>query len=132
MTLWIEHIQEIGTYTQDVGRHPYRAILHPSRAEAPAEAVIHEEPEHPATGADAVLEPGCGAAGEFLPFQPEKIVEQSAQLHDALVVSVEFSAARVQGAKSDLSGGEGGCKRGRKPCRRLPLGRARIHNLANV
>ena len=77
-------------------------------AEAPAEAVIHEEPEHPATGADAVPEPGCGEAGEFLPFQPEKIVERSAQLPEAVVVSVEFSAARVQGAKSDLSGGEGG------------------------
>ena len=77
-------------------------------AEAPAEAVIHEEPEHPATGADAVPEPGCGEAGEFLPFQPERIVERSAQLPEAVVISVEFSAARVQGAKSDLSGGEGG------------------------
>ena len=84
-------------------------------AEAPAEAVIHEEPEHPATGADAVPEPGCGEAGEFLPFQPEKIVERSAQLPEAVVVSVEFSAARVQGAKSDLSGGEGGTNGAQNP-----------------
>ena len=90
-------------------------------AEAPAEAVIHEEPEHPATGADAVPEPGCGEAGEFLPFQPEKIVERSAQLPEAVVVSVEFSAARVQGAKSDSVWGRGGYKRGRKPSIRTGL-----------
>ena len=90
-------------------------------AEAPAEAVIHEEPEHPATGADAVPEPGCGEAGEFLPFQPEKIVEQSAQLPEAVVVSVEFSAARVQGAKSAPSGGEGGTNGVEKPSIRTGL-----------
>ena len=77
-------------------------------AEAPAEAVILEEPEPLSTGADAAPEPGCGEAGEFLPFQPEKIVEQPAQLPEAVVASAEFSAARVQGAKSDLSGGEEG------------------------
>ena len=69
-------------------------------AEVPAEAVIHEEPEHPSTGADGVPEPGCGEAGEFLPIQPEKIVERSGQLSEDVVVSVEFSAARVQGRKA--------------------------------
>ncbi len=77
-------------------------------AEAPAEAVIREEPENPAKGADAVSERGRGESGEILPFQPEKIVEQSTQHPDAVMVSVEFFAARVQGAKSDSSEAEGG------------------------
>ena len=77
-------------------------------AEGPAEAVVHEEPAPLSTGADAVSEPACGVADEFLPFQPEKIVERSVQPPEAAVVSVEFSAARVEGAKSAPSGGEGG------------------------
>ena len=60
------------------------------------------------TGADAVPEPGCGEAGEFLPFQPEKIVERSAQLPEAVVVSVEFRPLGLRAQKATLSGGEGG------------------------
>ena len=84
-------------------------------AEAPAEAVNLEEPAPLSTGADAVAEPACRGGEEFLPFQPERILEQSAQLPEAVVVSIDSSAARVEGAKSASSGAERGTIEGQNP-----------------
>jgi hypothetical protein len=75
-------------------------------AEAAAEAVVPEEPVAVSTGSDTVSEPACGDPGEFLPFQPEKNIEQPAQPPDTVVACVESSAARVGCAKWVPAGGE--------------------------
>jgi hypothetical protein len=75
-------------------------------AEAPAEAVIPEEPAAVSTGEDGVPEPQCGEHDDFLPFQPEKIVEQSAQPSEAVAACVESSDARVGCAKWVPAGGK--------------------------
>ena len=77
-------------------------------AEAPVEAVNLDEPAPLSTGADAVPEPACRGSEGFPPFQPEKNADHSAQLPQAVVISIDSRAARVEGAKSDPSGGEGG------------------------
>jgi hypothetical protein len=75
--------------------------------EAAAEVVVPEEPATVSTASDPVSEPACGDPGEFLPFQPEKNVEHSAQPVESVVACDETSAARVGGAKWVPAGGEG-------------------------
>jgi hypothetical protein len=82
-------------------------------AEASAEAVNLDEPAPVSTGTDAVPEPACRGREESPPFQPEKIADHSAQLPQAVVISIDSRAARVEGAKSAPSGGEGGTNYGR-------------------
>ena len=78
-------------------------------AEAPAEAVIHEEPEHPATGADAVPEPGTRVglpvrplAGDALGFEVRNDVAYGgcARSRPAPPTS---PARRFRGSRSSLS-----------------------------
>jgi hypothetical protein len=84
-------------------------------AEAPPEAVILDEPEPLATGVDAGPEPACRGNDEFLPFQPEEFAGQSAQLPEAVVVSIDPTAARVEGAKSAPTGGDEGTNGAQDP-----------------
>ena len=71
------------------------------------EAVNLDEPAPLSTGADAVPEPACRGSEEFPPFQPEKNADQSAQLPQTVVISIDSRAARVEGAKSVPSGARG-------------------------
>jgi len=84
-------------------------------AEAAPEAVTHDAPEPVSMGADAVPEPASRGNDEFLPFQPEELSDRSAQLPEAVVVSVESLAARVECAKSAPTGAEGGTNRAQDP-----------------
>jgi len=76
-------------------------------ADVTAEAVILDGPAPLFTGADPVPEPACCGSDESLPFQPEEIADPSAQLPEAVVVSIDPPVARVGGAKSAPCGSEG-------------------------